>query len=95
MNIQIKQLTDKQGNRIAPNTPEHSIYDSNGVRLDTKLNNMNKNIYPRIIKSEDELNELIEAGGPFEEGYDYLAYEDNEESETETESETEETSENG
>lgn len=27
--------------------------------------------------SEDELNALIESGGPFKEGMDYVAYEDN------------------
>lgn len=41
------------------------------------LSEMNEHIYPRVLKTEDELNEMIENGGPFEEGTDYLAYEDN------------------
>lgn len=36
-----------------------------------------KHVYPRILKTEDELNKMIENGGPFKEGVDYLAYEDN------------------
>lgn len=75
--VNIKQFKDKQGNYIAPKTPEHGVYGNDGTRLDTKLENMNKHIYPRILMNEDDLNELIENGGPFEEGMDYMAYEDN------------------
>ena len=41
------------------------------------LNELVKSIYPRTIMSEDDLNKLIENGGPFEEGMDYIASEDN------------------
>lgn len=41
------------------------------------LNDIVKHVYPRILMNEDDLNALIEKGGPFEEGMDYLAYEDN------------------
>lgn len=36
-----------------------------------------KHVYPRILMNEEDLNALIEKGGPFEEGMDYVAYEDN------------------
>ena len=42
-----------------------------------QLNDVVKHVYPRILMNEDDLNALIEKGGPFEEGMDYLAYEDN------------------
>lgn len=41
------------------------------------LNDVIKHVYPRILMNEDDLNALIEKGGPFEEGMDYIAYEDN------------------
>ena len=41
------------------------------------LEDVVKHVYPRILMNEDDLNALIEKGGPFEEGMDYLAYEDN------------------
>lgn len=41
------------------------------------LSDVVKHVYPRILMNEDDLNALIEKGGPFEEGMDYLAYEDN------------------
>ena len=34
------------------------------------------NSHPRIILSESELDALIESGGPFLEGYDYMTYEE-------------------
>lgn len=76
--VTIKQFQDKSGNKVAGKTPEHAVYDTDGVRLDDKLDKIEEHIYPRILKTEDELNALIEAGGPFEEGYDYVAYEDTE-----------------
>ena len=42
-----------------------------------QLNDVVKHVYPRILMNEDDLNKLIENGGPFEEGMDYVAYEDN------------------
>lgn len=41
------------------------------------LKDVVKHVYPRILMNEDDLNALIEKGGPFEEGMDYVAYEDN------------------
>lgn len=35
--VKLKQLTDKQGNDIAPITPESAVYDTNGIRLSDKL----------------------------------------------------------
>lgn len=81
MEVQVKQFKDKDGNYIAGKTPEHAVYDTDGVRLDSKLKEMNENIYPRVVMSEDELNAIIEdssAIANLKEGYDYLAYEDNE-----------------
>ena len=34
------------------------------------------NSHPRIVLSESELDTLIESGGPFLEGYDYMTYEE-------------------
>ena len=34
------------------------------------------NSHPRIVLSESELDALIESGGPFLEGYDYMTYEE-------------------
>lgn len=42
-----------------------------------QFNDISKHVYPRILMNEDDLNALIEKGGPFEEGMDYVAYEDN------------------
>lgn len=44
---------------------------------DDTVKEISKHVYPRKIMSEDDLNKLIENGGPFEEGMDYIAYEDN------------------
>ena len=44
---------------------------------DELLKYINDNVHPRILMNEDDLNALIEKGGPFEEGIDYVAYEDN------------------
>ena len=61
--------------------------DEVSTKLDDNITNTNNNsdilkdvvkhVYPRILMNEDDLNALIEKGGPFEEGMDYLAYEDN------------------
>lgn len=40
-NIKIKQFKNKKKEPIAGLTPEHAIYDKNGVRLDAKLGNVN------------------------------------------------------
>lgn len=44
---------------------------------DDTVKEISKHVYPRIVMSENDLDELIDNGGPFEEGIDYLAYEDN------------------
>lgn len=54
--------------------PLSDILKENG----SDIENLQKYSYPRVVKTEDELNEMIENGGPFEEGVDYLAYEDDE-----------------
>ena len=61
--------------------------DEVSTKLDDNITNTNNNsdilkdvvkhVYPRILMNEDDLNALIEKGGPFEEGMDYVAYEDN------------------
>ena len=35
--VNIMQLSNREGQMIAPFTPEHAIYDVNGIRLDVKL----------------------------------------------------------
>lgn len=35
--VNIMQLSNREGQMIAPFTPEHAIYDTNGIRLDVKL----------------------------------------------------------
>ena len=35
-NVEIKQYYDFYNNPIAPRTPEHAVYDTNGVTLDHK-----------------------------------------------------------
>lgn len=37
----LKQFKNKAKEPVAGLTPEHAIYDSNGVRLDAKLGNVN------------------------------------------------------
>ena len=37
----IKQFKNKKKEPVAGLTPEHAIYDKNGVRLDAKLGNIN------------------------------------------------------
>lgn len=39
--VKIKQFKNKAKEPIAGLTPEHAIYDKNGVRLDAKLGNIN------------------------------------------------------
>lgn len=40
-NVKIKQFKNKAKEPVAGLTPEHAIYDKNGVRLDAKLGNVN------------------------------------------------------
>lgn len=47
------------------------------TQRDDTVKEISKHVYPRILMNEDDLNALIEKGGPFEEGMDYVAYEDN------------------
>lgn len=62
--------------QVYDNKTKKSVADSMTDILE-QVDNVNKNTHPRILMSEDELNTLIEKGGPFEEGADYMAYEDN------------------
>lgn len=39
--VLIKQFRNKNKKPVAGLTPEHAIYDKNGVRLDAKLGNVN------------------------------------------------------
>ena len=39
--VKIKQFKNKKKEPVAGLTPEHAIYDKNGVRLDAKLGNIN------------------------------------------------------
>lgn len=39
--VKIKQFKNKAKEPVAGLTPEHAIYDKNGVRLDAKLGNIN------------------------------------------------------
>lgn len=39
--VKIKQFKNKAKEPVAGLTPEHAIYDKNGVRLDAKLGNVN------------------------------------------------------
>lgn len=39
--VLIKQFKNKDKGPVAGLTPEHAIYDKNGVRLDAKLGNVN------------------------------------------------------
>ena len=39
--VKIKQFKNKKKEPVAGLTPEHAIYDKNGVRLDAKLGNVN------------------------------------------------------
>lgn len=39
--VKIKQFKNKAKEPVAGLTPEHAIYDTNGVRLDAKLGNVN------------------------------------------------------
>ena len=60
---------------------ENSIIES---KLSPELQKIIENVvtillpnnHPRIILSESELDALIESGGPFLEGYDYMTYEE-------------------
>ena len=60
---------------------ENSVTES---KLSPELQEIIKNVttillpnsHPRIILSESELDALIESGGPFLEGYDYMTYEE-------------------
>lgn len=51
--------------------------DKDIKQRDDTVKELVKHVYPRILMNEDDLNALIEKGGPFEEGMDYVAYEDN------------------
>lgn len=52
-NVTIKQFTrEKDGTFVAPFTPEHAIYDTNGKRLDVKIGDYGT----RLDKIEDILN---------------------------------------
>lgn len=39
--VKIKQFKNKKKEPVAGLTPEHAVYDKNGVRLDAKLGNIN------------------------------------------------------
>ena len=52
-NVTIKQFTrEKDGTLVAPYTPEHAVYDTEGKRLDTKIGDYGT----RLDKIEDILN---------------------------------------
>ena len=44
MSTIIKQFTNRKKQKIAGKTPEHAVYDENGVRLDYKLKSLTNNI---------------------------------------------------
>lgn len=72
--IQHLNNTDQRLNNVS------TILDNNVKQTNNNSNILSdvvKHVYPRILMNEDDLNELIANGGPFEEGMDYLAYEDN------------------
>jgi hypothetical protein len=55
--VDIKQLTDDKGKLIAPFTPEHAIYDTNGKRLDLKLAGLDTDrISSALTKSEQAIS---------------------------------------
>lgn len=52
-NVTIKQFTrEKDGTFVAPYTPEHAVYDTEGKRLDTKISDYDT----RLDRIEDILN---------------------------------------
>lgn len=80
-------VTYNNGDSKLDATNVQQAVDEVSTKLDDNITNTNNNsdilkdvvkhVYPRILMNEDDLNALIEKGGPFEEGMDYIAYEDN------------------
>lgn len=68
----------KEGNLIGkPTNPEEKIYPvttTEAVYI-PGVGKLTPHIHPRIIVTEDEMEELI-ATGQLKEGYDYATYED-------------------
>lgn len=68
----------KEGNLIgSPTNPEEKIYPvttTEAVYI-PGVGKLTPHIHPRIIITEDEMEELI-ATGQLKEGYDYATYED-------------------
>lgn len=71
-NVKIKQFKNKAKEPVAGLTPEHAIYDKNGVRLDAKLGNINlqefrdlqqqcvNNINAKVAEAEAEIDAKYE-----------------------------------
>jgi hypothetical protein len=64
----LRGTTTNPNNKIYPVTTSEAVYVPNVGKL-------TEHVHPRIILTEDEMDELIANGGPFEEGYDYMVYE--------------------
>ena len=70
--VKIKQFKNKAKEPVAGLTPEHAIYDKNGVRLDAKLGNINlqefrdlqqqcvNNINAKVVEAEAEIDAKYE-----------------------------------
>lgn len=70
--VLIKQFKNKKKEPVAGLTPEHAVYDANGVRLDAKLGNVNlqefrdlqqqciNNINAKIVEAESEIDAKYE-----------------------------------
>ena len=53
------------------------LLDAGSIKkIINKIDILLPNSHPRIVLSESELDTLIESGGPFLEGYDYMTYEE-------------------
>ena len=73
-NSNILNNTVEKLNVVSTKLDNTAIQTNNNSNI---LSDVVKHVYPRILMNEDDLNALIEKGGPFEEGMDYVAYEDN------------------
>ena len=67
--VKIKQFKNKAKEPVAGLTPEHAIYDKNGVRLDAKLGNVNLQEFRDLqqqcvnnIKSQQNASETYISG---------------------------------